>query len=68
MDQGVKVIREREAMERYSLGRSKVREVAEECGAAVRIGRAFRIDREIMDNYVDSLREGSAGALSGGKN
>lgn len=53
----VKILREREAMQRYSLSRSKVREVAETSGAAVRIGRAFRIDQEIMDKYIDGLRE-----------
>ena len=58
MDQ--KVMREREAMQRYALGRSKIREVAEECGAAVRIGRSFRIDQSVMDAYIDGLRKKNA--------
>ena len=57
MDQEPKLIREAEATKRYSLSRSKVREVAEECGAALRIGRAFRIDKSVMDSYIDGLRQ-----------
>lgn len=52
-----KIIRERDAMSRYSLGRSKVREIAEKCGAVVHIDRAFRIDQSIMDAYIDNLRK-----------
>ena len=53
----VKIMREREAMQRYAMSRSKVREVAEECGATVHIGRSFRIDQSVMDAYIDTLRE-----------
>ena len=59
MDQRAKIIRERDAMARYSMSRSKVRKVAEECGAAVRIGGSFRIDPEIMDSFIDNLRNSS---------
>lgn len=58
-----KVIQERDAMARYSMSRSKVRKVAEECGAAVRIGRSFRIDPEIMDAYIDRLRKTQNGGV-----
>lgn len=54
----IKTGRERDAMKRYGLGRTKLREVAAAAGAVVKFGKAYRIDFEVMDKYVNEvLRE-----------
>ena len=57
MEQERKLARETEAMKRYAYSRSMIRAIAEECGAAVRIHRTYRIDIPVMDAYVDGLRQ-----------
>ena len=56
-DVGVKLGRESEVMQRYGLGRTKMRKIGEAAGAVVKIGRARRYDIEILDKYMDTLRQ-----------
>lgn len=57
-DTTVKFIKIPEACERYGLGRVKLREVAGKAGAVIKVGKAVRIDYELMDKYMDEvLRE-----------
>lgn len=42
-----------QACEIVNLGRTKVRQLAEESGAAVKIGRCYRIKRQLFLEYVE---------------
>ena len=44
-----------DAQIRYQFGHGKLMEEAEKAGAIRKIGRSVRIDREVMDKYVDTL-------------
>lgn len=44
-----------EACNRYGLGRNRMREVAEACGAVIRIGNCYLINYTKVDAYMDSL-------------
>lgn len=57
----VKLCREPEVMQRYRFSRSKMREIGEAAGAVVKIGRARRYDIEILDRYMDTLRQTGGG-------
>ena len=37
---------------RYQLGRSSIEKIAQEAGAALKIGRCKRYDRDRMDAYI----------------
>ena len=45
-----------QAAQRLNLGLSTVRRLAKECGAAVRIGRSYRIVFHILFDYVQSFK------------
>ena len=45
------------ACERYGVGRSAMRRIAEESGAVVRIGRTYLINYSKVDQYMDELSE-----------
>ncbi len=40
---------------RYSFGRNKMRTIAEEAGAIIKIGKSVRVNFTILDKYMDSL-------------
>lgn len=40
---------------RYGFGRNKMRTVAEDAGAIVKIGKSVRVNFTILDRYMDSL-------------
>ena len=42
-----------QACEMINLGRTRVRQLAEESGAAVKIGRCYRIKRQLFLEYVE---------------
>lgn len=44
-----------QACARYSLGRNTMRNIAEEAGAVIRIGKCYRVNFSIMDQYMDNL-------------
>lgn len=52
-DVGLKTIRVPEAQRRYGLGREGIKKIAKECGAMVKVGRAFLVDVERMDKFMD---------------
>lgn len=45
----------KEACSRYGFGASKMRQIAKEAGAEVKVGRAYRLRRSRLDEYFDSL-------------
>lgn len=38
-----------------NLGRTTIRRLAEECKAARKVGKCYRINKEILLNYIDSF-------------
>lgn len=42
---------------RYSFGRNKMRIVAEDAGAIIKIGKSVRVNFTILDKYMDTLSE-----------
>ena len=46
-----------QACERYGVGRSTMRRIAEESGAVVRVGRTYLINYSKVDQYMDELSE-----------
>lgn len=40
---------------RYGFGRNKMRSIAEDAGAIIKIGKSVRVNFSIMDKYIDSL-------------
>ncbi len=44
-----------EARRRYSLGANTVRNLAQQAGAIVKIGRSVRVNFRILDEYLDAL-------------
>lgn len=46
-----------QACTRYGIGRNTMRNVAEEAGAVVRIGRLWRVNLPVMDAYFDNITE-----------
>ena len=45
-----------EAMARYCLGRDKMRKLAKEAGAVIKVGKVCLYDFQTMDAYMDTLR------------
>ena len=52
----VKLLREKEAMERYGFSRSKMIEVGKTSNAFTKIGKCVRYDKDILDDYFSKLR------------
>lgn len=52
---GQKCGRTEEACKRYGLGVNSLRKLADEAGAVVRVGRAYLINFDILDQYIDNL-------------
>lgn len=46
-----------QACERYGVGRSTMRRIAEESGAVIRVGRTYLINYSKVDQYMDELSE-----------
>lgn len=44
-----------QACARYGLGRNTMRNVAEQAGAVIKIGKCYLIDFQKVDAYMDSL-------------
>lgn len=40
---------------RYGFGRNRIREIAAEAGAIIKIGKSVRVNFSILDKYMDSL-------------
>ncbi len=40
---------------RYGFGRNKMRTIAEDAGAIIKIGKSVRINFTILDRYMDTL-------------
>lgn len=40
---------------RYGFGRNRMREIAAEAGAIIKIGKSVRVNFSILDKYMDSL-------------
>ena len=40
---------------RYGFGRNRMRTIAEEAGAVIKIGKSVRVNFTILDKYMDSL-------------
>lgn len=40
---------------RYGFGRNKMRDIAEDAGAIIKIGKSIRVNFTILDGYMDSL-------------
>ena len=51
----VKTGRIEQACARYGVGRNTMRQIAEQAGAVIRIGRNYLIDFQAVDRYLDSL-------------
>ena len=46
---------EEEAQARYSIGKHRLTDIADEAGAIIRIGRKKLYSRKVLDEYFDSL-------------
>ena len=46
-----------DACARYSFGRATMRRVAQDAGAEIRIGRTYRVNKDRLDQYFDSISE-----------
>lgn len=53
----VKTGRIEQACERYGIGKSSMRQVAEDAGAVIRIGKSYLINFTKVDAYMDGLSE-----------
>ncbi len=51
----VKVGTVESACARYGFGRNKLREVASDAGAIIKLGRSVRINFTVLDAYFDAL-------------
>lgn len=40
---------------RYGFGRNRMRTIAEDAGAIIKIGKSVRVNFTILDKYMDSL-------------
>lgn len=40
---------------RYGFGRNRMRSIAEEAGAVIKIGKSVRINFTILDRYMDAV-------------
>lgn len=55
----VKSIRIPEAQKRYGLGREMVKQLAKDCGAAIKIGKCFLVNVERMDKFIEEHTGGA---------
>lgn len=53
----VKTGRIEQACERYGIGKSSMRQVAEDAGAVIRVGKSYLINFTKVDAYMDSISE-----------
>ena len=51
-----KWIRCKDAVERYSIGRTKITELALEAGAYLKIDRTVLIDMDTLDRFIETFR------------
>ena len=49
------LMRERQAMERYAIGRNTLRKMGFESGAIIKIGRCLRYRRDVLDECIETL-------------
>lgn len=40
---------------RYGFGRNRMREIAADAGAIIKIGKSVRVNFTVLDQYIDSL-------------
>ena len=55
IDVDVRTGRMEKACAAYGVGRNTMRQIAENAGAVIRIGRNYLIDFQRVDKYLDSL-------------
>lgn len=53
----VKTGRLEQGCQRYGVGRNTMRQIAEQAGAVIRIGRNYLIDFPKVDKYLDALAD-----------
>lgn len=53
----VKAGRLEQGCQRYGVGRNTMRQIAEQAGAVIRIGRNYLIDFPKVDKYLDALAD-----------
>lgn len=53
----VKTGRIEQACKRYGIGKSSMRQVAEDAGAVIRVGKSYLINFTKVDAYMDSISE-----------
>lgn len=53
----IKTGRVDQACARYGVGRNTMRQIAEQAGAVIRIGRNYLIDFRRVDRYLDALAD-----------
>lgn len=53
----VKTGRIEQACERYGIGKQTMRQIAEDAGAVIRIGKCYLINFTKVDAYLDSISE-----------
>ena len=44
-----------QAVERFNVSESTIERLSKECGAKVKIGRAARYHKDILQQYIDSM-------------
>lgn len=54
-DKNCVLLKRNEAVEHFNLSASTIDRISKECGAKVKIGRAARYHKEIIQQYIDSL-------------
>jgi hypothetical protein len=54
-EENVKLGSVEQACQRYALGRNRMRDIATEAQAVVRIGRRWLVNFSVMDDYFDAL-------------
>lgn len=53
----IKTGRVDQACARYGVGRNTMRQIADQAGAVIRIGRNYLIDFQRVDKYLDALAD-----------
>lgn len=51
-----KFVRYKEAAEMYSMGLTKIQEIAKDAGAIYKVDKVVLVNTEILDKYIESFR------------
>ncbi len=55
IEPGIKTGKLDQACQRYNLGRNYMRQVAEDAGAVIRVGKSLLINFDKVDAYMDAI-------------